>query len=284
MIAGSPSARGGAWIGTAAAILLVAAPFAQVPPPGTMTQEEPADRSVSGALTLFMASRDYGSIRQLRSLMSPALRARFEHDSVPFNGKRGIRLTAFDFREEDLKPLGPAGKAARVTEPAAQPPPVRGYVATARSLWEEQGEAVELRVESLRLAQQEDGLWRVAVLEPVHSESLRFKEAIPGVTTLRQILRAWHRRDLVAARSHMSQAFLRAYEGREEDLRAIFVGESGRRHAAYQILELQSSGSGVRARVRLYGTVSGRPTPIDGPVVTVGLVKKGPPFLLDSWK
>src|SRR5262245_10832822 len=53
--------------------------------------------TAGGALRQFMASRDYRTIKQLRDVMTDKVQARFDHDSAPFNGKRGNRLAAFDF-------------------------------------------------------------------------------------------------------------------------------------------------------------------------------------------
>jgi len=258
------------------------APQLQEPAPQPQTPPAPAEdptRTPAGALTLFMASRDYKTIRELRSVMTPALQARYDHNSVSFNGKRGIRLAAFDFREGDVKPSGPKGTEAR---------------ASVKTLWEEQGEAAELRVEAVRLTAREDGLWRVASLEKTSSDTLRFQDAVPGVTTLRMVLRAWQRKDLASARQQMSQAFLKKYEGRaggQEALRALFAtetsaGSAGQatRRAAYQIVSLDPQGTtGARAQVRLYETVPGRPTSIEGLRVAIGLVKKGPRWFLDAW-
>src|SRR5437867_7579295 len=102
-----------------------------------------------------MASRDYRRIKRLKSVMTARLQARFDHDSAPFNGKRGNRLAAFDFTEKDLKPARTAGKP--VTPPSS-------YVASVRSLWEEQGEATERRTEAITLVLLDSGLWRVADL------------------------------------------------------------------------------------------------------------------------
>ncbi len=260
----------------------------EAPPPA------PADdptHTAGGALRKFMASRDYRSIRELKSVMTPRLVARYDQDSVPFNGKRSIRLAAFDFTEQDLKPVAakPAQGAAVGRGTTAQAAvgaaaPEAAYVATVRGLWEEQGEAVEMRVESLRIARQENGLWRVGTLERVRSEPLRFKDPIAGVTSLRMIMRAWHRRDLQAARTLMSQPFLKKYEGREEALQEIFVGRGAPRHAAYQILEVTQQGNSTEiARVKLFETVPGQPGPLDGPVRTLKLVKIGPRWLLGTW-
>ena|SRR5437773_9327653 len=258
---------------------------AVVPPPAAVDERT---RTAGGALAAFMASRNYHSIRALKSVMTPRLQARFDQDSVPFNGKRGARIAAFDFQESDLKLVPPprlkgAAAAARTTPPVPAPPPEETYVATVRTLWEEQGEAVEQRVESLRVTRQEDGSWRVGSLDKVSADGLRFTDQVPGVTTLRMALRAWHRRDLAAARSLMSAALLKKYQGREETLRAIFVGGDDPRHAAFQILELKEGALDEVAKVRLFETRPGQPTTIAGSPVTVRLVKKGPRWLLDAW-
>src|SRR5262245_24631463 len=59
--------------------------------------------TAGGALRQFMVSRDYRTIKQLKGVLTEKLQARFDHDSAPFNGKRGNRLAAFDFSEKDLR-------------------------------------------------------------------------------------------------------------------------------------------------------------------------------------
>src|SRR6059036_800516 len=76
---------------------------------GTPAAEDPT-RTAGGALRQFMASRDYRTIKRLKSVMTDRLQARFDHDSSPFNGKRSNRLAAFDFTERDLKPVRSSGK------------------------------------------------------------------------------------------------------------------------------------------------------------------------------
>ncbi len=284
--------------------------FAQIPPavapapgaepspaesPGTAPQEavrvDDPTRTAGGALAAFMSRRDYLTIRELKAVMTPELQARFDHDSVPFNGKKRVRIALFDFSEKDLKPYPPAGKAVRASKPAATPgggaaAPAgpAGYIATVRTLWEDQGEAVEQRVESMRLVQREDGLWRVATLDRISSDPLRFKEAVPGVTALRLVLRSWVGRDLAGARAGLSPAFLKRYEGREAALRELFVGGTDPHHAAYQILEVKPQGTTiVITRVKLFEASPGRPSSPEGSVRTLRLVKKGPPWFLDSW-
>ena len=132
-------ARFSAAFGVVGAALLAEAPLAAAEPPeGSQSPVAPAPDSeatpapedptvtAGGALRLFMASRHYETIRQLKGVMTEKLQARFDHDSAPFNGKRGNRLAAFDFTEKDLKPAKSAGQAATATR----------YVASVRSLWD----------------------------------------------------------------------------------------------------------------------------------------------------
>lgn len=239
--------------------------------------------TAGGALRLFMASRDYRTLRALRSVMTSSLQGRFDHDSAPFCGKRGIRIAAFEFGEADLKPIPvrPPKVAAAQPAPPAAPPP---YAATVRSLWEEQGETVEMRTETLRLQQSQDGFWRVADLQKARTESLRFGEAIDGVTTLRMLLRAWRKEDPDAARSHLSSAFQARSENGPEAPQALFGRDpSGRRRAAYQIVEVRPAPGGIIARVRLYHAPADQPVRLEGETHALRLVKKGPRFLLESW-
>ena len=287
-----------AWM-AAFTLLLVAAPpvFAQLPSgtpsfPGDEAAEtpEPApdegggpaadDPTVTagGALKMFMGSRDYRMLRRLKSVMTDRLQARFDHNSAPFNGKRNNRLVAFAFTEKDLKPSRPAGG-----KPAGTAAP--GYVAAVRSLWAEQGEATELRTESITLTQREDGLWRVADLAQSSSENLRFGETVDGVTSMRMVLRAWQRGEAAGARSTLSDAFLKKYAGRDEALAALFAPSGGKAHAAYQILDLTPKGTtAATARVRFYETVIGEPGPIDGRVRILKMVRKGSRWLVDGWE
>jgi hypothetical protein len=243
------------------------------PAPATEVLQEDPTRTAGGALQLFMASRHYQTIRQLRGVMTERLQARFDHDSAPFNGKRGNRLAAFDFAEKDLKPARTAGKPAT---------PPSSYIASVRSLWEEQGEATERRTEAITLALQDSGLWRVADLVIHDTEKLRFNEAVNGVTALRMVLRAWIRGDVAAARSGMSAAFLKNFK--EDALSAVFIPGGGRIHAAYQIVNMTPRGTtGAVAHVRLYETVIGEPGSIDGQPRTITMVKKGSRWLVDEW-
>lgn len=244
---------------------------------GTPAAEDPTV-TAGGALKVFMGSRDYRTLRQLKAVMTERLQARFNHDSAPFNGKRTNRLVAFDFTEKDLKPTRPAaGKPAGTAAP--------GYVAAVRSLWAEQGEATEKRTESVTLTQREDGLWRVDNLAQSSSEKLRFGEAVDGVTTLRMVLRAWNRGDSAGARSNLSPAFLKKYAGRDEALAALFAPSGGRAHAAYQIVDMTPrETTAAVARVRFYETVIGEPGPIDGRVRILRMVRKGSRWLVDGWE
>jgi len=220
-----------------------------------------------------MASRHYQTIRQLRGVMTERLQARFDHDSAPFNGKRGNRLAGFDFAEKDLKPARTAGK---------QVTPASSYIASVRSLWEEQGEASERRTEAITLVLQDSGLWRVADLAIGATEKLRFADAVNGVTALRMVLRAWIRGDVAAARQGMSPALLKKLN--EDALRALFTPAAGRNHAAYLIVDMTAQGTtGAVARVRLYETVTGEPGSIDGQPRTLRMVRKGSRWLVDGW-
>jgi len=239
---------------------------------GTPAAEDPT-RTAGGALRLFMASRHYQTIRQLRGVMTERLQARFDHDSAPFNGKRGNRLAGFDFAEKDLKPARTAGK---------QVTPASSYIASVRSLWEEQGEVSERRTEAITLVLQDSGLWRVADLATGATEKLRFADAVNGVTALRMVLRAWIRGDVAAARQGMSPALLKKLN--EDALRALFTPAAGRGHAAYLIVDMTPQGTtGAAARVRLYETVTSEPGSIDGQPRTLRMVKKGSRWLVDGW-
>jgi hypothetical protein len=276
----------------AAALLAVAGPLTaqppDAPPPyGEEAAEEPSEEgaqaeqaedptaTAGGALRLFMASRDYRTIKRLKSVMTERLQARFDHDSALFNGKRGNRLAAFDFTEKDLKP--PRSSAKSPAQPAT-------FLASVRSLWEEQGEATEKRTETVTIVQQDDGLWRIADLAIASSEKLRFTEAVNGVTALRTILRAWHRGDPATARANMTEAFLKKYQGKDEVFRAMFVPAEGKRHASYQIGQMTPQGTtAAAARVRLYETVIGEPCPLEGQPRAIKMVRKGSRWLLDGW-
>ncbi len=70
-------------------------------PESYAVREDPT-ATAGGALTIFMRSRNYRTIRILRSVMTPALAASYDRDSARFNGKQNVRLAAFYFKEEDL--------------------------------------------------------------------------------------------------------------------------------------------------------------------------------------
>lgn len=258
---------------------------AETPEPAADEEGAPAvedpTQTAGGALRLFMGSRDYRMLRRLKSVMTDNLQARFDHNSAPFNGKRNNRLVAFDFTEKNLKPSRPAGaKPAGAAAPAAP-----RYIATVRSLWAEQGEASEIRTESITLSGREDGLWRVGDLAQASSENLRFGGTVDGVTSLRMVLRAWIRGEAAGARSSLSDAFLKRYAGRDEALEALFAPPNGKGHAAYQIVEMTPQGTtGAVARVRFYDTVIGEPAPIEGRVRILKLVRKGSRWLVDAWE
>jgi hypothetical protein len=214
-----------------------------------------------------MASRDYRTIRELKSVMTPSLTAAYEHDATPFSGKKGYRLSAFDYRE-------PAPK-----------PNAASYTASVRCLWDDQGEAVELRTETVRLTRDHDGPWRVAGLQKSATEPLRYQKSIAGVTSLRMILRDWIRRDAEGARGLMTEACAKRLDGTNDGLVTIFVGDPGVRRAAYRVVELTPDGtSKVAVKVRLVETPPGRPASLDGVAHDLTLVKKGQRWLIDDWK
>jgi hypothetical protein len=269
--------------------------------------EDPT-RTAGGALALFMSHRHYLSIRQLKGVMTAELQARYDHDSVPFNGKKSTRIALFGFTEKDLKPAPAVNKAAKGAKPSgagspagaaaaglgASPPPdapaaaslsgPSSYLASVQSLWAEQGEAVELRLESIKITRRDDGLWRVAAMNRVSAEPLRFKDAVPGVTALRLVLRSWAARDPGGARAGLSPGFLKRYQDRDAALKDLFAGASDPHHAAFQILDMQPEGtSGAVAHVRLFEAFTDRPSPLQGSNHTLRMVKKGAPWLLDSW-
>jgi hypothetical protein len=214
-----------------------------------------------------MASRDYRTIRDLKAIMTAACRANYDHDPTPFNGKKGFGLSAWDYNVPALKPQATAAAI------------------TVKGLWEDQGEAIEVRTESVHLAKDSGGPWRVAAIEKITTEPLRYKDAIAGVTTLRMILRAWIRRDYAAARAHMSDAFLKRVEGRPEGIEAVFAGDPNLRRAAFRILQVTPHGdAAATAQVRLVEAPEGRPTRLDGTPKTLELVRRGQRWLLDDWR
>ena len=219
------------------------------------------------ALAFFMTSRDYRTIRELKSIMTVPLKAAYDKDPTPYSGKKGVRLSAFDYTEPALKPGA------------------RSAAVTVKSLWEDQGEAVDVRTETVRLFRDGEGPWRVAAVEKVGIEPVRFKESIAGVTSLRMILRAWVRRDFTTAKGMMSDAFLKRYAGREEGIEAVFAGDPGVRRAAFRIVDMTPRGTtSVTARVRLVETAPARPSGLEGIPKTLVMAKKGSRWLLDDWR
>jgi hypothetical protein len=235
---------------------------ALIPAPEEATAHEAPNLTAAGAVRFFMASRDYRKLREIRSVMTSSLRKRFDYNSAPFNGKRGVRLAAFDFGEADFSPVS-RGRTDR-------------YDVTVRSLWEDQGEAVEERSEIVRVGLQENGLWRVENLKRVESEHSRFTETVPGVTALRLVLRAWDRGRVEVAERHLSANFLRRYAGHEEALRDLIVGPRDPRHTAFRILEMTPRDeNAVIARVQLILASPGQPGPLEGETHT--LAEREPP-------
>ena len=244
------------------------------PPPAEGSEAEPLVPAASdpgetpgGALGYFMTMRDYRTIRQLKSILTPQANAAYDHDSVAYNGRKGVRLASWDYKE-------PAPKPGAVS-----------HTSTVRSLWDEQGEAVELRTETVKLQRDPTGPWRVASLQKTAAENLRFKEAIPGVTSLRMVLRAWRLQDTQAARSLLTDAFLKRLEARGDGLAALFAPAEGKRHAAFRIkgYEAKSPTQGI-ARVGLVDVPPGRPGPLEGAPRTLTLVKRGSRWLVDDWR
>ena len=241
-------------------------------------EPDPDDPTLTagGALRLFMASRNYRSLRRLKGVMTEALVVRYDRNSAPFNGKNRVRLAAFHFTPGDLRPVTARGQKGA---------PPGTYIARVRTLWADQGEAVELRREAIRIVRQDTGLWRVSRLEKIESEPLRFRSDLEGQITVRRLMRGWHRRSLASAQRHLGSNFQKKYEGREEDLAAIFVGEEDPRHAAYRIIELKEVGSSrLVAKLELFVTSPGQPIPIEGDPVIVQMVKQGPSWRLDAWE
>ena len=248
-----------------------AAPGGQVPDQepgeGASPAAEPG-ATAAGALAFFMDSRDYRTLRELKSILTAQAQASYEHDAVAYNGKKGIRLAAFDYKE-------PAPKATSTA-----------YAATVKTLWDDQGEAVEQRTETVRLTREGNGgPWRVAALQKADSQPLRFKDAVPGVTTLRMVLRSWVKRDAQGVRSSLTDAFVKRLSARGDTVDGFVMGDASLRHAAFRIEGLDAKGTTqATARVRLVESHNGRPGPLDGAPHTLTLVKKGSRWLVDDWK
>jgi hypothetical protein len=238
-----------------------------VPPPQPPAQGAEHGATAGEALAFFMSSRDYRTIRELKSIMSPALKADYDKDPTRYNGRKGIRLSAFDYKEPVPKP---GATSAAVT---------------VKSLWEDQGEAVEVRTETVRLTRPADDPWRVNAVDRVATQPVRFKESVAGVTALRMVLRAWVRRDFETAKGLMSESFLQRHAGREEGIEAVFAGDPAVRRAAFRILDLTPRGTtSVTARVRLVETPPGRPSGLEGTPKSLVMAKKGSRWLLDDWR
>ncbi len=245
--------------------------------------KEPAPRredptaTAGGALTLFMRARNYRTIRILRSVMTPGLQTSFDRNSARFNGKQNVRLSAFHFQDEDLDPIRHAGARG------ARQPTI--YDATVGSLWTDQGELAEKRVELIRLVQEENGLWRVGRLESVETNRKRFQEQIPCVTSLRKFLRAWHKRRPEDAIPYLSPALLGRYEGQEEKLREIFEGDPELRHAAFRIIGIvwEEDQPKATAHVAFNVTAKNRFGALDATMRRVSLTREGSRWYVDSW-
>ncbi len=253
--------------------------YDEVPAPEVVPAEPSPDDptlTAGGALRLFMASRNYSTLRALKSVMTESLQSRYDHDSAPFNGKNRVRLAAFHFTPDDLNPVIPRDSKGR---------PPDTYIAHVKTLWADQGEVVERRTEAIRVVRTGIGLWRVSRLQEVASESLRYRSDLQGLIALRRIMRGWIRRSLPSVQRYFSSGFERRYAGREEDLASLFVGRDDPRHAAYRIVELKEVGdTRLVARLELYDTSPGQPAPIEGRPVILQLVRQAPYWLLDSWE
>ena len=247
------------------------APEEAAPPPAgeeapLVPQATDPGETPSGALALFMTSRDYRTIRELKSILTAQAKAAYDHDSVAYNGRKGVRLAAWDYKEPAPKP-----GALAVTS-------------TVRSLWDEQGEAVEQRTESVRLQREATGPWRVAGLTKSASENLKLKDAIPGVTSLRMLLRAWRQQDQQAARSLLTDALLKRLDAKG-GLAGLLTPPEGKRHAAFRIQSFTPQGTtGGVAKVGLVDVPPGRPGPLEGTPRTLTLVKRGSRWLIDDWR
>lgn len=242
------------------------------PPPQPVPDASPAavadpGATVGAALAFFMNSRDYRTLRELKSILTPAAQATYEHDAVAYNGKKGIRLAAYDYRDPGAKPNSTS------------------YTATVKTLWDDQGEAVEQRTESVRLTREANGPWRVAGLSRVDSQPLRFKDAIAGVTTLRTVLRAWVKRDAAVVKANLTEALVKRLQAKGDTIEGFVTGDAALRHAAFRIDDVDTKETtGALARVHLVESHNGHPGSLDGAEHTLTLVKKGSRWLVDDWK
>lgn len=253
--------------------------------------------TAEGALTVFMRARNYRTIRILKSVMTPSLQASYDRDSARFNGKQNVRLSAFYFEPEDLKAVHYSGpKGAREADI---------FDATVRSLWTHQGELADRRREVIRLAQEESGLWRVGRLDIRESDKSRYQEQIPSVTSLRKVLRAWHRRQTALALPLLTEAFREKYaaeapapeavveevvepekQAEESGVAWLFEGDPEIRHAAFEIREIlwEEEADEATAHVDLYVTASNRFGPLQPLPYSIRLVQVGVGWYIDSWE
>jgi hypothetical protein len=122
-------------------------------------------------------------------------------------------------------------------------------------------------------------------LTKADSQPLRFKDATPGVTTLRTVLRAWVKRDAVPVKSNLTDAFVKRLTAKGDTVEGFVMGDASLRHAAFRIDGLDAKGeTQAAARVRLVESHNGRPGSLEGTPHTLTLVKKGSRWLVDDWK
>lgn len=244
---------------------------------GRRSQRPDPTVTAEGALTMFMRARNYRTIRMLKSVMTPSLQASYDRDSARFNGRQNVRLSAFYFQPNDLKAVHYTGpKGAREADI---------YDATVRSLWTDQGELADRRLEVVRLAQEESGLWRVGRLDIKKSDRSRFQEQIPSITSLRKVLRAWHRRQAALAKPLLSQAFLKEHFIEEEGSSPLFDGDPSLRHAGFEVLEIlwEKNAAEATALVDLYFTARNRFGALEPQPHRIELVRVGAGWYVDSW-
>jgi len=254
---------------------------------GRESQRADPTITAEGTLTMFMRARNYRTIRILKSVMTPSLQASYDRDSARFNGKQNVRLSAFYFEPENLKAVhytGPKGEREADI-----------YDATVRSLWTDQGELADRRLEVVRLAREESGLWRVGRLDIRESDKSRYQEVIPSVTSLRKVLRAWHRRQPALAEPLLTESFVKKYsaevesaaaDGKEGGIADLFEGDPEIRHAAFEIVEIlwEEDSARATANVDLYVTARNRFGPLDPHRCRIDLVRIGAGWYIDSWE
>ena len=249
---------------------------------GRDTERPDPTTTPEGALTMFMRARNYRTIRILKSVMTSSLQASYDRDSARFNGKQNLQLSAFHFEPDDLKAVhytGPQG--ARQADI---------YDATVRSLWIDQGELADRRLEVVRLAQEEGGLWRVGRLDIRESDKSRYQDLVPSVTSLRKVLRAWHGRQPGLARPLLTESFVKKYaaagEGDGAGIDHLFKGDPSLRHAAFEILEIgwKDGSDAAVAQVALYVTARNRFGSLDPQRLRIDLVRIGAGWYVNSWE